>query len=390
MKIIHALDQFSDNGTPVILAAVSATTLTQAVYGAMPAFTIPTTLHLGSLLELPYVVLMGMVLGSLAALFIYLLQTVTGLISTWPVWLRCTLAGLAVGLIALLVPEIMGIGYDTVNQALLGNLGVLLLIVISFTKLFATALGLGLGLPGGLIGPTFVIGATAGGAMGIIADNWLPGDIASPAFYAMIGMGTMMGATLQAPLAALTAMLELTANPNIILPGMLALITGGLVSRELFGKESVYIELIRARGLDYRHTPLTQVLRRIGVASIMERRIETLPDKVERETATAALANEPQWILVTRDNKPVSLMPAADLAHYLQEAGSGETINLTEIPAERQEITAVDFQATLQEALTLLNQSDAEALYVIRRTIPGIERVYGILTREDIDRSYRV
>jgi H+/Cl- antiporter ClcA len=55
---------------PVILAAVSATTLTQAVYGAMPAFTIPTTLHLGSLLELPYVVLMGMVLGSLAALFI--------------------------------------------------------------------------------------------------------------------------------------------------------------------------------------------------------------------------------------------------------------------------------------------------------------------------------
>jgi H+/Cl- antiporter ClcA len=374
---------------PVIMAAVTATTLTRTVYGSMPAFVIPN-MQLGSLLELPYVVLMGLVLGTLAALFIFLLQRFTGLVTSWPVWSRCALAGLAVGLIAMVVPEVMGIGYDTVNQALLGNLGLLLLASIALTKLIATAAGLGLGLPGGLIGPTFVIGAAAGGAMGIIADDWLPGDIASPAFYAMIGMGTMMGATLQAPLAALTAMLELTANPNIILPGMLALITGGLVSRELFGKESVYIELMRARGLDYRHNPLAQTLRRIGVASVMERRLETLPPEVGRETAAAALANEPIWILVTGDNKPVSLMPAADLARYLQEAGNEKTIDLFEIPAERHEIQSVDFQATLQEALSLLKNEDTEALYVVRRTIPGIDRVYGILTRKEIERSYTI
>ena len=374
---------------PVIMAAVTATTLTRAVYGSMPAFIIPN-MQLGSLLELPYVLLMGLVLGTLAALFIFLLQRFTGLVSSWPVWSRCTLAGLAVGLIAMVVPEVMGIGYDTVNEALLGNLGLFLLASIAATKLIATAAGLGLGLPGGLIGPTFVIGAAAGGAMGIIADNWLPGDIASPAFYAMIGMGTMMGATLQAPLAALTAMLELTANPNIILPGMLALITGGLVSRELFGKKSVYIEMMRARGLDYRHNPLAQTLRSIGVASVMERRLETLPPEVDRETAAAALANEPVWILVTGNNKPVSLMPAADLARFLQDAGSEKPIDLFEIPAERHEIQSVDFQATLQEALSLLKNSDAEALYVIRRTIPGIDRVYGILTRKEIERSYSI
>jgi H+/Cl- antiporter ClcA len=374
---------------PVIMAAVTATTLTRAVYGSMPAFIIPN-MQLGSLLELPYVLLMGLVLGTLAALFIFLLQRFTGLVSSWPVWSRCTLAGLAVGLIAMVVPEVMGIGYDTVNEALLGNLGLFLLASIAATKLIATAAGLGLGLPGGLIGPTFVIGAAAGGAMGIIADNWLPGDIASPAFYAMIGMGTMMGATLQAPLAALTAILELTANPNIILPGMLALITGGLVSRELFGKKSVYIEMMRARGLDYRHNPLAQTLRSIGVASVMERRLETLPPEVDRETAAAALANEPVWILVTGNNKPVSLMPAADLARFLQDAGSEKPIDLFEIPAERHEIQSVDFQATLQEALSLLKNSDAEALYVIRRTIPGIDRVYGILTRKEIERSYSI
>ncbi len=374
---------------PVIMAAVTATTLTRAVYGSMPAFTVPN-MQLGSLLELPYVILMGVVLGTLAALFIFLLQRFTGLLSRWPVWSRCTLAGLTVGLIAMIVPEVMGIGYDTVNQALLGNLGLVLLAGIALAKLIATAAGLGLGLPGGLIGPTLVIGAAAGGAMGIMADNWLPGDIASPAFYAMIGMVTMMGATLQAPLAALTAMLELTANPNIILPGMLALITGGLVCKEIFGKESVYIELMRTRGLDYRHNPLSQTLRRIGVASIMERHIETLPLEVDRKTAIEALSREPIWILVTGDNQPVELMPAADLARFLQDRESGETIDLATIPAERHEIESVDFQATLLEALNLLNSSDAEALYVIRRTIPGIERVYGVLTRKDIENSYRV
>ncbi|MGD2055860.1 MAG: chloride channel protein [Gammaproteobacteria bacterium] len=374
---------------PVILAAVSATTLMQIVYGDMPAFVIPK-MQIGSLFELPFVVLMGVVLGMFAALFIYLLQHITDKVSGWPVWLRCTLAGMAIGILAQMVPQIMGIGYDTVNRALLGQLGVLTLIMISLVKLFATATGLGLGLPGGLIGPTIVIGATAGGAMGIIADNWLPGDIASPTVYALIGMGTMMGATLQAPLAALTAMLELTANPNIILPGMLALITAGLVSREVFGKESVYIELIRARGLDYRHNPLTQVLRRIGVASVMERRIGTLPGEVDRETALAALAHEPQWILVTADNQPVSLMPAADLARYLQENQTAKTVHLDEIPAQRKEVKSIDFQATLQEALTSLSDSHADALYVIRRTIPGIERIYGIVTRGDIDRSYHL
>jgi H+/Cl- antiporter ClcA len=372
---------------PVILAAVTATTLTQAVFGDAPVFTIPA-MHLGSLLELPYIIIMGTALGCLAALFIHLLERSTTLSAGWPVWIRCTLGGTVIGVIATVVPEVMGIGYDTLNMALLGQLGLTLLLVITVGKLLATGVCLGLGLPGGLIGPALVIGATAGGALGIMADTWLPGDIASPAFYALIGMGTMMGATLQAPLAALTAMLELTANPHIILPGMLALIAGGLVSREVFGKQSVYLILMKARGLDYRDTPLTQTLRRIGVASVMERRLETLPETVDRERIAAALSREPQWILIMAGHVATSLMPAADLALFIQEKEDQGQINLAEIPAQRFETAPIDFQATLQEARCLLDESGNEALYVIRRTIPGINRVYGILTRRDIERSY--
>ena len=374
---------------PVILSAVTATTLTRLVYGSEQVFSIPD-MQLGSLLELPYVLIMGLALGCIAALFIHLLQHSTTLSARWPIWIRCTLGGGLVGLIGIAVPEVMGIGYDTVNQVLLGQLALSVLLVITAAKIVASALGLGLGLPGGLIGPTLVIGALAGGATGIMADTWLPVDIASPAFYALIGMCTMMGATLQAPLAALTALLELTANPHIILPGMLALIAAVLVSREVFGKESVYLVLMKARGLDYRATPLTRELRRIGVASVMERRFESLPDVVDRKRVVAALASEPRWILITREGQPIAFMPAADLARQVQEYPEKEHCLLMEIPAERREITAVDFQASLQEALGILKSHDATALYVTRQTIPGISRVYGVLTREDIDQSYSV
>jgi H+/Cl- antiporter ClcA len=374
---------------PVILAAVTATTLTRLVYGSDPIFNIPP-MQLDSLSELVYVIIMGVALGCIAALFIHLLQHSTTRSRRIPIWIRCTLGGAVVGLVGMAVPEVMGIGYDTVDKALLGELALSTLLIITAAKIFASALGLGLGLPGGLIGPTIVIGALAGGATGIMADSWLPGEIAAPAFYALIGMCTMMGATLQAPLAALTAMLELTANPNIILPGMLALIAGVLVSREVFGKDSVYLMLMKARGLDYRATPLMQALRGIGVAGMMERRFESLPDAMTRARVLEALASEPRWILITQDRKPVAVMPAADLAREVQENPDRTACSLMEIPAERREVTAIDFQASMQEALELLDSNDAEALYVTRHTVPGISRVYGVITREDIERSYSV
>ena len=374
---------------PVILAAVTATTLTRLVYGSDPIFNIPP-MQLDSLSELVYVIIMGVALGCIAALFIHLLQHSTTRSRRIPIWIRCTLGGAVVGLVGMAVPEVMGIGYDTVDKALLGELALSTLLIITAAKIFASALGLGLGLPGGLIGPTIVIGALAGGATGIMADSWLPGEIAAPAFYALIGMCTMMGATLQAPLAALTAMLELTANPNIILPGMLALIAGVLVSREVFGKDSVYLMLMKARGLDYRATPLMQALRGIGVAGMMDRRFESLPDAMTRARVLEALASEPRWILITQDRKPVAVMPAADLAREVQENPDRTACSLMEIPAERREVTAIDFQASMQEALELLDSNDAEALYVTRHTVPGISRVYGVITREDIERSYSV
>ena len=373
--------------TPVILAAVSATVLTRTVFGDEPAFIVPP-LQLGSMAELPLVVVLGVVIGALAALFIFLLQATTKYTHKLPIWQKMTMAGLVVGLMAIPAPQIMGIGYDTVNMAMLGQVGLLTLGVIVLAKLFATSIGVGCGLPGGFIGPLFVIGAAGGGMMGAMAE-WIFGASASSAgFYAMIGMGAMMGATLQAPLAALMALLELTVNTHIIMPGMLAIVTAGITSGLLFNKRGVFLLLLKAKGLDYRDDPIAQSLRRVGVVSKMNRSFVRANRLLERAEAQNLLLKEPQWIIVEEEHKPIALLLSADLLHYIT-AQQQEDIDLLKIPAQRYDSQQINMRATLQQALDLMNQKQVDALYVGSTDSEGSTVVNGILTRQVIESYYR-
>ncbi len=373
---------------PVILAAVSATALTHMVYGAAPAFSVPP-LELQGLRELPLVLLLGLVMGLLAAGFSRSLLFFTGILSDLPIWLRMTLGGIIVGLIAVSVPEVMGIGYDTVNAALLGQLSLLAMVSIGAAKILATTAGLGLGLPGGLIGPSLFVGAVAGGAMGTLFGHWMAGEGSEVGFYAMMGMGAMMAATLHAPLAALTALLELTANPNIILPGMLALITAYLSARRLHHPDSIFLMLMRAKGLAYHDDPIAQHLRRLAVSAAMDRSFALLPVALSREEASAALEAQPRWILVRDGVKPITLLAAADLARELEEPSESPSVNLLTIPADRWDVAPIPLEATLQQARDTLRDTGIEVLYVTRPVAPGIPRIYGVLTKENIEHSYQ-
>lgn len=378
---------------PVILSAVGATALTRLVFGSAPAFSVPA-LQLGSILELPIVLAMGLAIGAMAALYITLQRMFIVHGAVLPLWVRTTLAGAVTGLCAMAYPQVMGIGYDTVGAALAGQIGLSLLVGIAAFKLLATAAAIGLGLPGGLIGPTLVIGATAGGAMGLIAHQVLPGDVASHGFYAMIGMGAMMGATLQAPLSALMAMLELTANPNIIFPGMLAVISAGIVSRYGFGCDSVYLMQMKARGLDYRNDPVAQTLRAVSVGRAMNHNFVTTAPRVGHADAGALLRNEPLWIVVQNADGPDVLMPGADLARHLGEEnaaaadGSPADIDLMAIPASRLQIAGISLRSTLQDALEELTESRADALAVFHGASPRSRRIVGIVTRKAIEGYY--
>jgi len=373
---------------PVVLAAVSATVLSQLVFGADLAFFVPA-LSLGSLDELPYVLLMGIIIGALAALFIRLLRLSFGWAPRLPVWARSTLAGIFVGVAGFFVPEVMGIGYDTVNRLILGQPALWLMFAIIVLKLLLSTAAVGLGIPGGLIGPALVVGAATGGAFSYLAHHWGLVEPASAGFYVLLGMGAMMAGTLQAPLAGLIAILELTGNPNIIFPGMLAVVAATLTSGQLHGRESMYVAVLRAMGRDYRNDPITQSLRKVGVGAVMNRSVTSLPRDVSRKELEAALKETPRWILIREKGQPVALLSALDVARELKEELEAGQFDLMALPGNRFQAVAIDFQATLQEARERLQERGIEALYVTRTTVPGIPRVYGVLTAEDIENSYR-
>ncbi|MDY6978919.1 MAG: chloride channel protein [Pseudomonadota bacterium] len=373
---------------PVILATVSATAISQLVFGDTFAFAVPE-LRLSSVAELPYILVCGILIGLLAAGFNALFQQVARRSRSLPDWSRPVLAGLLVGLCGLFVPEVMGIGDDTVNAILGGETALRLLLVVLIVKVLATAGGIGLGLPGGIIGPTFFIGAAAGGLLGAVGIQLGFIEAGSVGLYAMIGMGAMMAATLQAPMAGLIAILELTGEPNFILPGMLAVVTSTIVSGRLFRRESLFHTLLRGRGLDYRSDPVAQSLRRIGVASAMNRRIVVLPREVEAEQVDRALQDEPVWVLIKETDPPEMALAGVDLAHARKQSPDAEQFDLMDLPGERRTLVAVDMRATMQEARQLLHDSGKEMAYVISQNVPGLPRIYGVLSRDEVEGSYR-
>ncbi len=371
--------------TPVILSAVSATVVCQLAFGSESIFTIQDV-YLESFFELPIIVLMGILIGAIAASFIHLTRIMTKLGKKIDIWLRLFLAGVGVGLIALISPEVMGIGYDTVNAAIIGQIGIMALLVILLAKIAATSLCIGFSIPAGLIGPAIFIGAMAGGIVGEIVEMF-SNNFSDAGLYTMLGMGAMMGATLQAPLAALLALIELTGNQNIIIPAMLAIVSANLAARELFKSDSIFMSQFRGIGLDYRNDPVAQSLRRIGVESVMNKAYVMTEPVIQRMVASSHLKEAPDWLLIRREEGN-QLMPATDLARYLEET-EDEEIDLLEIPAKRRQLVQVSLESTLQHAQQLLNESDAEALYVTRKLGVSADRIYGILTQEDIEKHYR-
>ncbi|MCH8499815.1 MAG: chloride channel protein [Marinobacter sp.] len=382
--------------TPVILAAVSAAVINQLVYGPEPAFTVPA-LHMNSLLEIPWILLLAIVIGVAAAMFIQLLAWAARF-NKKPIVLRLTAAGLLMVPFAIFVPQVMGIGYDTVEMTLNGHLPLGILLGVGLAKLVITALTLGLGMPSGMIGPTIFIGATLGGAMGLLGASFAPETASSTGFYAMLGMGAMMGAVLQAPLAALMALMELTRNPNIILPGMLAITLASMVSSEVFRQQSVFLTVLKSQGVNISQSPVLQALRRVSVGAVMERSVQRTARHLGYDEATELLKQGNKWLIVDGQKGPVALMPSVDLARHLENLRQDSDvsgldderseIDLLNIPANRRDLAPIQYQATLEEALAAFDSTQAEALYVQRHVAPMIQRVMGVILPSDIESYY--
>lgn len=389
---------------PVMLAAVSATAVSNTVLGSAPAFGIPD-FNIASFAEFPVIILLGLVVGTAAALFNQMLETISLKTKTIQIWWRVIIAGVLVAVIGLFVPEVLGIGYDTVNATMFGAYSALTLLGLFVAKMVATSICIGLGVPGGMISPAFFIGAMLGGMMSFLAVFLFGADASEIGFYALLGMGAMVGASLQAPLAALTAIMELTYNPGIIMPGMLVIVIAQLTASVIFKKQSLFVSMLRNNGLDYDINPAMQVLRGIGAASVLDNKITRVSPLMTQKQAKSIISDVDNihWILINNEaGELTTLMPTSELAKFLQTASQGnvelkeemgdeDEFNLLEIPANRMQLSPLSLQASLQQAHEKFTQG-AEVLFVVFNEEKALTntRIYGIITKTMIDASYKI
>ncbi len=375
---------------PIILAAVTSTVMARLAFGNHVAYEVPA-LDLVSLWEVPVIILLGLLAGLWASGFIASTTRLATRTRSWPFWTKPALAGVVIGVLALGVPEIMGTGYDTVSAAFHNDVPWTILMFALIGKTAATALCSGLGVPGGTIGPSLFIGATLGGLVGVAMENFWPGPQSGTGFYAMLGLAALMSATLQAPMSALIALLELTGNPNIIMPGMLTVVLANLVVSHGFKQRSIIHLLLNLRGVEVRVSPLTEALRRVGVANLIDTSFALINPQLSRSEAESVLAGEPRWLLVRDGAWPGVMMHATDLARALIEdktlfGNNNETLKTDDIAGQQEALVAVPIHATLAEALDAMNEREVDAAYVYQRGAD--ERIAGVLTRGKIESYY--
>jgi|TARA_B110001469_G_scaffold118369_1_gene125043 CIC family chloride channel protein len=360
--------------TPVIIAAVTATLLHNTLYGAEMAF-MAADIVMVNMNEMPLILVYGVVLGAMAALFT---KTVTSIqnFAAQPVLARMLIAGIFTGSLAYFVPQVMGMGTDSILLAIEGQYALGLLVALALAKLFATAISVGLGMPIGLIGPTLLMGACAGSALGHISSYVLDGPTSDAGFYAMLGMGAMMSAVLQAPLAALIGLMELTHNPGIILPGMATIVIANISCSYFFKQDSVFIEVLRKQGLDYQANPITQALNHQGVTSLMH---DDISHHYDDDIAGYVSATDlgVNWLIINSSDHQVD-----HVLHQSQISLDGDpSIGLIEAAGSPK--VAFGFcssRATLKEAWDLCKKRDYKQLLIT--DVDG--SVMGLLPVEEI------
>ena len=362
---------------PVILSAVTATVVYRGVHGDATVFAVSDGLR--SLFELPYIVVSGLVVGVVGAGFIALVKVFASL-DAWPFWVRATLAGGVTGVLALLAPEVLGVGYDSIEDALSGKLVWQTLLLVLVAKTIASAACVGVGMPVGTIGPTLVVGAMLGGLLGVVGNALTDGNASAPAVYVVLGMGAMMAAVLQAPLAALVAVLELTSDPNIILPAMLAIVVATLTVSQLFKQRSVFLATLATLGVRYPPDPVAQQLARTGALALTDRQLAVLPLPAGRDEARAALAREPAWIVLTAAAAQPWVVGAGALTASVGGLPDGD-IDASRLPGARR-AAFLDSNATLLQALDAMDAAGVDLLCVRRRRA---EAVVGVLTRQRVE-----
>lgn len=380
-----AIAQFS----PIVIASVIATVISHTFEGKFAAFIVP-----GYELVAPQEIGFYFILGALAGLASYIFIKVLYFSEDFwdnkfkfPEYLKPAVGGLQIGLIALIFPHIMGVGYDTINDALFGNMFWYLAIALVFVKILATSITLGTGGSGGIFAPSLFMGAMLGFFFGYGVHQLFPDVTASPGAYALVAMGGLVAGTTRAPITAIIIVFELTNDYNIILPLMVTCIISTILSSKL-SRESIYTLKLLMRNIGIKEGMETNIMESLYVKDIFKKEVESITDseKFTQVMNKVLKGRMVEYPVVDSQFRVKGILSIYDIKdHFYEREELTDLLIAADIANPNFE--PLPPETNCQIALDKMSKYDLEGLPVVD-TFNG-NKLLGYIWRKDIQDAYQ-
>jgi CIC family chloride channel protein len=369
----------------VVLASATAWMVLRIFLGNHPLFNVPQY-QLVSPAEFGVYAVLGIAGGVVSAAFTRLLLGMRARFLRLPrntVWIQPLAGGLLVGLMGWFVPQVLGVGYGYVGQALNGNMAFKLMLLLVVLKLFAVTTSYASGNAGGIFGPALFIGAMVGGTVGTVAHHLFPAHTATAGAYALVGMGAVFAGIVRAPMTSVLMIFEMTQDYAVIVPLMIANMISLFVASRL-QHEPIYEALAVQDGI---HLPSGRGQRQgeRRVANVLQPAGRLLDAGLTVQEALARLqSSQFRTSLVTDPSGVIGVINLAQLEQELAEGAEkklGDLVNPLSFPH-------VHLDQGLDLALERMGANRIEILPVVSRA--NVHKLEGIVTLHDVLDAYGV
>jgi CBS domain-containing protein len=383
---------------------VLSSLVAQIGMGGNPAFSLPIY-EVRSPLEFPLYLGLGACASLIAWMYTWLNRWMPKLFRgevenyEWlgriPNWAQPMLGGTIVGAVAVGLPEILGIGYDTIEAVLRDvEYPLLTLVLLVAAKLVLAPLSLGSGLVGGIFAPSLFMGAVFGAVYGQvlpIALPWFAEYIAAPPAYAMVGMAAVLAATARAPLTAILLLFELTRDYRIVLPLMAAVGISVWLFDLLLDPKANPIETVAAEVQpDEQVDQLRSIRQRLSVGAVMDQRCLRFAEPLLVTTAGNTLTTDGRRSAVILDGNErlVGIVTLRDINRVVSRWQKAAILSQTVGEISTKDVLVAYADESLSEAIDRMARRDLRQLPVVQRS--DEKQVVGLLTREAIDLACRL
>ncbi|WP_395340155.1 chloride channel protein [Ningiella sp. W23] len=345
---------------PIMLAAASGSVLTRAVFGDVNELTFLQFEPVAAS-QLPFLFLIGIVIGLCAAGFNKQLMWTMQLFRPVNMVGRLAIAALITGLAGYFMPEAMGAEYINVNKLLSAEIDISALAILFFIKLALAIVAIALGIPGGIIGAVIVIGMLLGVLLLQTLNITIGMDVHNSnalvinSTYALLGFAGFLAAVLHAPLAALSAAMELAASPQAVLPSMIVIVSAYVTSKQLCKNRSIFIQQLEYQDLPYTTSAVRDLLQQTGVLAMLNTNFKQL-SKAHDAVLYEHLQAYPQRALIHQQDDELNSCQLIELNVSLSD---------NEQALSKHDCELLDEQHTLADVYDALYSKRQGAVFIV-------------------------